>query len=247
MRSADSTRQRNDTLSMFADRDARRVWLILAAYGLAVLSSSLHAAESVDAGHPELFAPRLIEAVLSQDPERHLAILHSPSRACVNPQTQPYFDWIFSRQTRLVGRGTYKVTTRVIAPRAAALPTDGHSDYPTRPTHEVQIDFIRGQSSSSTVLLFVASEAAHWREVPPFPHGDVIAQARARQAAQGWQEQTVGTLLSAMPRGLRAELLTLLQSGRKVDAITRDASATGEDITTSKTLVEALASGRQAK
>jgi hypothetical protein len=231
---------------MFAGRDARRAWLIAAACTLVALSSSVHATDNIDASHPEIFVPRFIDAMLSQDPERRLAILHSQSRACVNPQTQPYFDWIFSRQARLVRTGARKATTRAIAPDAV-LPTDGHSDYPTRPTHEIQIDFISGPSSSYTVLLFVASEGAQWREVLPCPRGDVIAQSRARQAAQEQYEQKVRTLLSSMPHELRAELSMLLKSGRKVDAITRYALATGQDIATSKSVVEALAVRAQSQ
>jgi hypothetical protein len=223
--------QRHHTQSRFAGYDARRAWLIAAACTLVALSSSAHAADNIDGSHPEIFVPRFIDAMLSQDLERRLAILHSRSRACVNPQTQPYFDWIFSRQARLVRTGARKVTTRVIAPGAAILPTDGHSDYPTRPTHEIQIDFISGPSSSYTVLLFVASEGAQWREVLPCPRGDV----------------KVRTLLSSMPHELRAELSMLLKSGRKVDAITRYALATGEDIATSKSVVEALAVRTQSQ
>ena len=55
-------------------------------------------AQASSPDQPEAFARLFVNAINSKSPERRLALLHPKSKACVNAQTQPYYDWIFSRQ-----------------------------------------------------------------------------------------------------------------------------------------------------
>lgn len=76
--------------------------------------------EFANAAEPEAYseslASRFLAALRSKDISRRLAILHSRSRACISPETQPHFDWIFSRQLRLVVSAEYKVLVTSIGP-----------------------------------------------------------------------------------------------------------------------------------
>jgi len=226
---------------------AWRALLASSALTAAAMPSAVRAASADDPRRPEVFAPRFIEAVTSKDPGQRKAIIHSLSRACMNSQTQPYFDWIISKQASLVRAGDHKATATPIEGVRTVLPTDGQSDYPTRPTHQLQIDFVTGPYSSSGVIVFVAIEGNQWREVLPCPRGDVLSRARTRQAEQRMEEQKLKILLKDMPGRLRAELLALLQAGRKIDAISRYRAATGEDLTVAVSVINSLAENKSAQ
>jgi hypothetical protein len=202
---------------------------ILAGFPAAVSSGQSSAAES--------FADEFVAAVNSRNAERRIELIHPLTRACINPSTQPYFDWIFTRQSRLA-IGTYKVTATPIS-RTAILPTDGHSDYPTRPTHQLQINF-SSPSKTSSVVVFVVRDGGRWREVLPCPRGDVSAQAEANKKAQEQMARRVADLTTRMSPNLRQELLALLREGRTLEAIKRYAAVSGQDINTSKGVVESL-------
>jgi len=159
----------------------------------------------------------------------------------MNSETQPYYDWIFSRRERLVTPVGYKVTAIPISRVPGELPSDGKSDYPVRPTHQLQIDFGTA-TKGATVLLFVAQAGGAWREVLPCPRSDVVAQAKANQIAGQQLAEKVDTLVRGMPVELRAEITALLQAGRKVDAIKRYTAATHEDLSTAKSVIESLES-----
>lgn len=214
--------------------------LAVSAFFAAIASRSVHADATDDPRRPEMIARRFVDAVVSRDSERRLAIVHSLSRACMSSVTRPYFDWILSGQARLVSAGERRVTSTPIDTTPTVLPTDGRSDYPVRPTHQVQIDFVTGPYRSASVILFVALEGAQWREVLPCPRGDVQARARTKQLAERQQSAKTRELADAMPASLRSELVALLQAGLRVEPIRRYAAAAGQDISTSKSVVESL-------
>lgn len=200
--------------------------------------------EFANAAEPEAYleslASRFVAALRSKDISRRLAILHSRSRACISPETQPYFDWIFSRQLRLVVPAEYKVLVTSIGPTPSTIPTDGQSDFPIRPTHRIQIDFAANPSHSTSVIIFAAQEGSQWREVLPCPLADVQARARARQTEERGRQERSQSLVAEMPSALRTEITQLLRQGKKIDAIARYAAATGLDLGTAKDVIERL-------
>lgn len=214
---------------------------------LLALSAAALAGSMDDAHHPEVFAPRFVAAVISKSIDHRKSIIHPGTLACMNPQTQPYFDWIFSKQFRIVTNSKPTVTVTPIARVPVVMPTDGHSDYPVRPTHQIQIDFVTDPYKSSSVVLFVAHDGVQWREILPCPREDVIAQSRANQIAEQKEATRAQGLRDGMPGALRTEILGLLRDGRKVEAIRRHAAATGTDLSTSKSVIELLATGQTSK
>lgn len=216
---------------------------------MAMLGASTAAAAvpTDDPQHPEVFAPRFIATVISKSVDQRKAILHPSTLACMNPQTQPYFDWIFSKQFRIVTNSKPKVTVTPFGSAPTVMPTDGHSDYPVRPTHQLQVDFVTGPHSSSSFVLFVAHDGAQWREVLPCPRGDMIAQSRANQVAAEKEALQARSLKNSVPAALRTELMGLLKDGRKVEAIRRHSAATGADLSTSKSVIELLMSSQTSK
>ncbi len=192
-----------------------------------------------DPRRPEDFAARFVDAVRSSEPARRLALIHPASRACMNAQTQPYYDWIFSQQARTV-IGSYRASAQRIGRVDTVLPPDGQSDYPVPPSHQLQIDFAGTAQGGAVLILFVVHEKAGWREVLPCPRGDVVARMRERQPEDAGLARKVDALLKSMPAAQRGELVGLLREGRKVEAIKRYAAASGEELIVAKRVVESL-------
>lgn len=207
--------------------------------GLVLLSPLWCSAQVADPGQPEAFAKEFVEAVNSKNAERRLALLHPQSRACINAQTQPYYDWIFSRQSRHVIPAAYKVTTNPV-PGDTPLMSDGRSDYPLRPTQQLQIDFETGPYRSTSIILLIARDGAGWREVLPCPRPDAIAGIRVVEAERAQQERRVRSLVAKLADPLRAEIIALARQGRRIDAIKKYRAATGEDLSTAKSVVDLL-------
>ncbi|MEW5891327.1 MAG: hypothetical protein AB1768_20380 [Pseudomonadota bacterium] len=221
--------------------------LAVALFAAIYAFSSFAFATTDNIQHPEVLAQRFVDAVTGKDAERRKEIVHPLTRACMNPRTQPYFDSIFSKQARFVTNTKPKVTVTPMAKVPAVIPTDGHSDYPIRPTHQIEIDFITDRYNISSVVLFVAHDGVQWREVLPCPRSDVIAQAKANQINERKQAERAASLKANMLGPLRAEIAALLKSEKKVDAILRYAAATGADIGTAKSVVELLMAERGQK
>ena len=202
---------------------ARGLWI---AATISLLHPAMGGAQGQDPRRPEVFARELVDAVHSKDAERRLGIVHPLSRACMTPQTQPYYDWIFSRQARHVIPSAYTVRATPL-PQGAPATADGHSDYPVRPTHQLQIDFVPAPHSSTGVIVLVVFDDGRWREVLPCPRGDVVGRAKARQVEEAERDRRAQALAAQISPHLRAELLDLLRAGRRVDAIRRYSRSRG--------------------
>ena len=191
------------------------------------------------ADQPERLAKLFVDAVNSKSVERRVALLHPKSQACVNAQTQPYYDWIFSRQLKYVIPEKYKVATKPLAGKGP-LPSDGKSDYPLRPSHQLQIDFDAGPYSAISIVMLIVRDGGRWYEVLPCPRPDAIAGMRAIEAKRAEQERKVKSLVAKLADPLRAEIIALARQGRRIDAIKRYQDASGESLTTAKDVVDLL-------
>ena len=201
-------------------------------------------AQTENPQQPEAFAQTFVDALRSKQPERRLEVIHSRSRACINPQTRPYYDWIFTRQEKYAIPGHYKTTIMPLR-QDAPLPGDGQSAYPVHPTHQMQIDFDAGAYKSVSMIVLIAREGTRWREVLACPTGDAVARARISAVENAERGRKAQMLVRQMPGLLRAELMELLKAGRRVDAIRRYAAASGEDITTARSVIDRMTSAEQ--
>ncbi len=198
-------------------------------------------AQSDDPLHPEAFARYFVDAINSKDADRRLAIVHSASRACINPQSQPFFDWIFARRAKYHIPADHRIIVTPIDPGRTQL-GDGPLAYPLRPTHQLQIDFDTAPSRGTTIVVLVAFDDGYWREVLPCPRGDAVARAQASLAESEQRDQVARTLVTRMPETLRTELDGLLKAGLRVEAIKRYAAVSGEDLTTAVSVIDLLQS-----
>jgi hypothetical protein len=207
--------------------------------GLALVLPLICHAQVGSPDQPEAFARLFVDAINSKSAERRLALLHPKSKACIDAQTQPYYDWIFSRQLKYIIPAKYKVAAQPLAGKQA-LPSDGKSDYPLRPSHQLQIDFDTGPYSTTSIVLLIVRDGARWYEVLPCPRPDAIAGILAIEANHAEHERKVKSLVAGLTDPLRAEIITLARQGRRIDAINKYRDATSQDLTTAKEVVDLL-------
>lgn len=214
--------------------------LNLVTLGLALWLPLICHAQGGSSNQPEAFAKLFVDATNSKSAERRLALFHPKSKACITAQTQPYYDWIVSRQLKhVIPAAKYKVEATPLSGKQP-LPSDGKSEYPLRPSHQLQIDFDTGPYSSTSIVLFIVRDGARWYEVLPCPSPDAIAGIRAIEAKRAEQERKVESLIARLADPLRAEIISLARQGRRIDAIKKYRDATGEDLTTAKDVVDSL-------
>jgi hypothetical protein len=190
-------------------------------------------------GQPEALAKDFVSAVNSKSVDRRKEILHPRTVACINAQTQSFFDWIFSRQLKYVIPANYRATTTALS-GAQLLPPEAKSDYPVRPTHMLQIDYSAGSYNSTTIVLFIVKEASRWHEVLPCPQAEAVEIVKANEAKTNAQEDRVKRLAAELADPLRAEIISLAKNGQRVDAITKYAAASDEDLAIAKSVVDLL-------
>ena len=126
-------------------------------------------------------------------------------------------------------------------PTAQSLLFADKFDYPVRPTHTVQLDFVLAPHGSKTMLLYLVRDANRWYEMTPCPRPETIAAARAARQAEAVRGERVKKLVAAMPAELKSQVLELVKAGRRLDAAKHYQAASGEDLTTSVDVLDLLA------
>jgi hypothetical protein len=80
----------------------------------------------------------------------------------------------------------------------------------------------------------------------PCPKPATLEAARQAGPARERQAARVEALVAAMPAALKADVMTLLREGRKIDAIRRYRDGASEDLTTAESVVDRLAASAGA-
>jgi len=91
---------------------------------------------------------------------------------------------------------------------------------------------------TSDMARFRAADRGRWYEVLPCPDPEAVVRARAAEEQRARQEQRAQSVASQLADPLRAEIVMLGRSGRRVEAIRRVASAIGEDLAIARRVVE---------
>jgi len=213
---------------------------LAAALGSALVALALPAsADNPD--RPLDFAPRLVAAINGKNLERRIALLHPKALACLTPQTRPFIEESLVRQFRHSIPANHRSRTEAIAAGRALSVADG-VEFPLRPTHQVHIDWDTGPHKGVTIVAFVAYTEGGWREVWPCIKPEKVPQMQAVKEARRKQDERVKSLAANMPPALRANVSRLVAEGRKIDAIKEYQRASGEDLSTAKSVVELVTS-----
>jgi hypothetical protein len=198
---------------------------------------------SDDAAIQNTFVKPWIAAMQSKDKGAVERLYHPAVRACVNPATKEFFDFVLEREVQDAPAGTYHVTK--IAPTQQPPPTflpEEDVRYPVRPTYQVQIDV---ENSDLTYIRFLAPANGSWYEVYPCPNQKGMAYLREQQKQGAGQRKKVAQLAAGLKDPLRSELKDLLRQQRKIDAVKKYQAAASVDLTTAVLVMDALQKSKQ--
>jgi len=206
---------------------------------LAVLAAAPAArAQQSDGARP--FVLRLVEAMNTGNPEARRALLHPRTHRCAGGEGAPMWEHMVRRQALHAIPPDHKWKMTPVRAGQPLLFADKF-DYPVRPTHHLQLDYQPEPMRSATIVVQVAREEGRWYEVAACPKPATIAAAKAAREAETKRMERVQALVASAGPELRETVARLYQDGRRIDAIKHYASATGEDLTTAKDVVERLA------
>ena len=188
----------------------------------------------------QAFVEALVAAINSKDTATRKALLHPDSLRCATDQ-DTLLDEQFARQARraVPANVTWSLTP---APPGQPLFADKF-DYPVRPTHRLQLDFSTGANRSTTMVLQVARHGGAWRQVRACPKPETVAAAKAASQARARHREKVERLLKDLSPKIKDEVVALLKDGRRIDAIKAYRAASGEDLVTAKSVVDAIEEG----
>jgi hypothetical protein len=185
------------------------------------------------------FVQDLVAAINSKNLDRRKALLHPKSLVCVTDTSGSFHEAMFGRQARRGIPATYQWTVTPV-PRDQPPMFADRFDYPIHPTHLLQIDYATGPTHSTSVILQLVYDAGQWREVTACPKAETIEGAREATALRAKQSERIQALVAGISPALKNEVLNLIKAGRKVGAITHYATASGEELSTAKAVVERL-------
>jgi hypothetical protein len=194
-------------------------------------------AASDEAAIENTFVKPWVEALRSKDKARIERFYHPAVRACINPGTQDYFDYMLDQEAASDTRGVDHITK--LAPLksvpAGLFPEDGFR-IPVQPTYEIQVDFDQGQLMAE----YLAQSDGSWFEVLLCPNEKGMAYFRKQLADGAEQRKKVAQLVAGLKDPLRSELTDLLRREQKMDAIKKYQQAAGVDLTTAVAVINAL-------
>ena len=197
----------------------------------------------VNASH-RIFVAEYVAAVNARDAERFRRLVHPRSLACITDANRDFYDDWVARIFRHTLPDTYRLTSvRTIPANAPAMVPSGMATYPLLPTHQIQIDTETGPYRSLSIILQVTPSAGAWLQVMPCPTPEGVDAFRAARKANAAQAVRAKDLAAALQEPLRGEISALVKAGKKIDAIKHYRAASGEDLTTAKSVVEALEAG----
>ena len=217
---------------------------IMGKLAISFLLVALHAlAASDDAAIQNTFVKPWVEALRSKDQAKLERFMHPAVRACINPKTKEFFDYILDREIDSDTSGPYK--TIKISPMQGAAPLFYSEDqvaYPVRPTYRVDVEF---EQRNLVFTRFLAPSNGSWFEVFPCPKETAMAAMHQQFVERIEKQKKAAALAAALKDPLRGELQDLLRQEQKIDAVKKYQKATGVDLTTAMLVMDALQKATQ--
>ena len=191
------------------------------------------------ANQPLDFAPHLVAAINGKKLEPRKALLHPKTLACITPVSKPLIDESLSDQFRYNIPKDYQARAEAI-PADRPLGGDGVV-LPVRPTHQLILEWQAGATHVTFGAQIAYADGA-WREVWPCISDAKVPALRSANEARRKQMARAQSLAANLQPALRQELLDMLAKGQRIEAIKRYQEVSKEDLSTSRAVVEAIAS-----
>jgi hypothetical protein len=190
----------------------------------------------------ETFVRSLVDAINSKSLERRRQLVHPKALQCAGLEESSFFRMSAQRQADRGVAPDYK--WKISAAPAGPPPFADKFDYPVAPTHHLQLDFKTGPNSAAMVILQLAQDAGRLYEVVPCPKAETAAAMKEAAKANAAATEKAKKLAASISPQLKESILALHAQGRRLDAVKRYQEASGEDLTTSRTVVDLLTGRR---
>jgi len=211
-----------------------------------LLAARVLAADAESAIRTTLVEPWL-KAVRANDNAALTRFLHPQVRACINDRTREFFesgDLLKPKGLTPQHRIT-KLTPQSGPGNLFGLPEDGFA-YPVQPAYELILEASQGDTQItqiSQIIRYLAPSGGSWYFVVPCPNEKGMAFFHESLAQGDEQKRQVAVLVRELKDPLLGELKDLLKQHRKIDAVKKYQQATGQDLTLSVMVMNAIEKG----
>lgn len=185
------------------------------------------------------FVKQYVAAVNVRDLAAYRSLLSSNSLACINPQSNDFYDRAFQSDLRHPIPAGYTFTTKEVG-QDEKLAFEGYAVFPVRPSQQVQIDYTQGMENTGVLLLWLIHDSTGWSEVFPCATPETLKSFKAQLPEIKAHEEKTKALVAGLKEPLRGELIALLKQGKSSTAATRYAESTGADHETGMFVVEEM-------
>jgi hypothetical protein len=194
------------------------------------------------ANHPATineFVKQYVAAISARDFAAYRSLASSNSLACINAESNDFYDRMFHVNLRHPIPADYKFTAKEVG-KDDKLGFEGYAVFPVRPTQQVQIDYTQGMENSGTVIFWLIHDRSGWSEVFPCATPETLQKFKAELPEIKANEEKTKALVAGLKEPFRGELVALLKQGKSNTAASRYAESTGQDHETGMFVVEEL-------
>jgi len=221
-------------------------WIAISVCASALLAFNAPSAASPTVRAQQIkFANALVAALQSGDRARVIPFFHPAVRACIDDRTRPFFDSVVDEQLKGFPSGKYSSidTTSVSAkstPSLWAFLPEKAFPYPVMPTYDIQVKWDSTPDGMFIDMLEAAPSGASWYLVTACPNADGMRLTRTMLAQKARQVARGKELASKVHGALLEQIKKLLAAHDRLGAAQAYQKATGSDLTTAASVVDAI-------
>jgi len=190
-------------------------------------------------------AKAYVAALQAKDRTQILTLFHPAVRACMNAGTKPFFDSIVSEQLKGFPSGDYSsIDIKPVKPKSTPslwvfLPEKSFP-YPVKPTYDIQVEWDSTPDGMFFDMLEAAPSGQSWYLVTACPTAEGMRLTKAMLAKKAAQAAKAKALAAKVHGPLLAQIKKLLAERDPLGAAQAYQKATGCDLTTAASVVDAI-------
>ena len=208
---------------------------------LTISLSSVAAIENTLSEPQQQYVKSYVKAMNSSDLALLTEITHQSYLNCINSSNEDFYSTIFNRDLAREVPNDYSVTFEKLSESQIQTETTGALKrglpYPTAPSHQVIIDFQKGESAFVTISRFLVLEDDQYFQVGSCPNAKMLERFREIERRKIAQQKKARTLALNIDAKLLEEITQLLRAGNKLQAWRLYSKKTGESLSMAKLVV----------
>jgi len=131
---------------------------------------------------PEALAEQFIAVVNAKDQGKQKALIHPSCFQGLSAVQRQFLNEVLARDFRETIPQTR--TAKVTKLDEGELPFSGMVVWPTKPTHQLEIEFSTGEHSSTSIIRFIAKEKDQWFIIVPMANDENLKKYEEKKKSQ---------------------------------------------------------------